>query len=212
MEGRKEIEAKEDALAPNLKKWCSMVKQEVISPAMKEKAELSRPNSDGSVSAPMDSAKIYAENLGIVKLPDIDTVLNSFKIFSWCLHSLEKLMRKPRVEEVRVLLAHSDNYFKLPEAKCVRMLRSMSSRAQIWQSKTKKALMPVPNETKPYDLAILRELLVQAKQIPLTMPEETRLWSTIEDGGNRYCTCGGKNPSFVQLFAWFLVLPLSPRE
>ena len=197
---RKNLEAREDALALNLKKWCATVKQEVFSPVTREKAELSRPRSDGSTSAPMDRAKTCAETFGISNLPDIDAVLNSFKIFSWCLHSLGILMRKPRVDEIRSLLAHSDSgYFKLPEAKCVRMLRSTSSRAQIWQSKAKKALMPVPNEKKPYDLATLRELLLAAKQIPLTMPEETRLWSTIEDGGNRHCICGGENSAAVIL-------------
>jgi hypothetical protein len=141
----------------------------------------------------MDKAVSYAEALGIANLPDIDGVLNSFKIFSWCLHALKVLMRKPRVEEIRSLLSHSDSgYFKLPEAKCVRMLRSMASRAQIWQSKAKKALTPVPGEKEPYDLALLQEILVAAKQIPLTMPEEARLWNTIEDQGTRHCICGGK--------------------
>ena len=191
---RNNLEAREDALAMNLKKWCAMVKQEVISPSARDKAELSRPRSDGCTSAPMNKARAYAESLGIVNLPDIDSVLNAFKIFSWCLHSLSILMRKPRVDEIRSLLSHSDSgYFKLPEAKCVRMLRSMSSRAQIWQSKAKKALMPVPGEKKPYDLTILKELFFAAKQIPLTMPEESRLWSTIEDRGTRHCICGGEN-------------------
>jgi len=189
---RNNLEAREDALALNMKKWCVMVKQEVFSPLTREKAELSRPRSDGSTSFHMDKARTYAETLRIANVPDIDSILNSFKIFSWCLHSLGILMRKPRVEEIRSLLSHSDSgYFKLPEAKCVRMLRSMSSRAQIWQSKAKKALMPAPGETKPYDLAILRELLLAAKQIPLIMPEEARLWSTIEDQGTRHCICGG---------------------
>jgi hypothetical protein len=191
---RKNLEAREDALAIHLKKWCSnMVKQEVFAPSTREKAELSRPRNDGTTSAPMDKAVSYAEALGIANLPDIDGVLNSFKIFSWCLHALEVLMRKPRVEEIRSLLSHSDSgYFKLPEAKCVRMLRSMASRAQIWQSKAKKALTPVPGEKEPYDLALLQEILVAAKQIPLTMPEEARLWNTIEDQGTRHCICGGK--------------------
>ena len=189
---RKSLEAREDTLALNMKKWCNMVKQEVISPTTREKAEFSRPQSDGTTSAPMDKAKAYAETLGIANLPDIDSVLNSFKIFSWCLHSLSVLMRKPRVDEIRSLLSHSDSgYFKLPEAKCVRMLRSMSSRAQIWQSKAKKALLPVPGEKKPYDISLLREIFFAAKQIPLIMPEEARLWSTIEDQGTRHCICGG---------------------
>ena len=198
---RKNLEAKEDAFAPNLKTWCTMVKQEVFAPLTKEQAELSRPrSSDGSMSAPMDKAMTFAETLGIASLPDCDAVLNSFKIFSWCLHALGILMRKPRIDEIRSLLKHSDSgYFKLPEAKCVRMLRSMSSKSQIWQSKVKKALMPVPGEKRPYDTTVLKELLMSSKQIPLITPEETRLWSTIEDGGTRHCMCGGETGSAVHL-------------
>ena len=209
---RKNLEAREDALSANLKKWCNRVKREVLSPMTKEEAELSRPRSDGYVSVPMNKAKSYAEMLGIVDLPDVDSVLNSFKIFSWCLRALGILMRKPRIEEIRASLSHSDSgYFKLPEAKCVRMLRSMVSRAQIWQAKAKKALMPIPGEKRPFDLALLKELLCAAKQIPLTMPEEARLWSTIEDNGSRHCVCGGtidvhSNRLFYKICAIFPLL------
>lgn len=190
---RKTLEAKEDFLSANLKIWCNIVKRKVLSPMAKEEAERSRPRNDGYTSGPMDKAKSYADVLRITDLPDVDSVLNSFKIFSWCLKSLGILRRKPRVEEIRTLLSHSDSgYFKLPEAKCVRMLRSMVSRAQIWQAKAKKALMPIPGEKRPFDLNLLRELLGAAKQIPLIMPEEARLWSTVEDNGFRHCICGGK--------------------
>lgn len=190
---RKDLEAREDSLALNIKKWCIMVKQEVFSPLTQEKAELSRPRNDGSPSAPMNKAKVYAETLGIDQFPDIDAILNSFKILSWALHSLGVLMRKPRAEEIRSILSQTESgSFKLPEAKCVRMLRSMSSRAQIWQSKAKKALAPDANGKKSYDLAVLKEILRAAKQIPLIMPEEVRLWNTIEDEGTRHCICGGE--------------------
>lgn len=189
---RKNLEAREDTLALNMKKWAMMVRREVFSPMTMEVAESSRPQ-NGTLSAPMEKATKYAETLGVATLPDTDVVLNSFKIFSWCLHSLGILIRKPRVDEIRSLLTQSDSgYFKLPEAKCVRMLRSMSSRAQIWQSKVKKVLAPVPGETRPYDLALLKEHILAAKQIPLIMPEESRILSTIEDGGNRHCICGGE--------------------
>jgi hypothetical protein len=211
---RKNLEARENALAPHLKKWCNMVKQEVFAPSTREKAELSRPSSDGSTSTPMDKAAAYADALGIANLPDIDVVLNSFKIFSWCLNTLEVLMRKPRVEEVRSLISLTDSgYFKLPEAKCVRMLRSMASRAQIWQSRAKKALTPVPGEKAPYHTSSLQEILFAAKQIPLIMPEEARLWNTIEDRGARHCICGGEiglssHFPFLIFYAHLLSLPL----
>lgn len=189
---RKNLEAKEDALAPYLKMWCNMAKKDVFAPSTRDKAELSRPLKNLSNSAPMAKAVEYAQTLGIANFPDVDAVINSFKIFSWCLQLLEVLMRKPKVEEIRSLLSQSDSgQFKLPEAKCVRMLRSITSRAQIWQSKAKKALMPIAGEMNPYDVVALRKILDAAKEIPFTMPEETQLWNTIEDLGTRHCICGG---------------------
>jgi hypothetical protein len=189
---RQKVVSKEDSFAPHMKMWCNMVKQEVFAPLTREKAELSRPRSDGSNSAPLDKAIAYAQTLGVVKFPDVDAVLISFKIFSWCLQLLEVLMRKPKVEEIRSLLSHSESgQFKLPEAKCVRMLRSVTSRALIWQAKARKALQPIAGEVQPYDLALLREILQAAKEIPFAMPEETQLWNTIEDQGTRHCICGG---------------------
>ena len=197
---RKNLEAREDVLALSIKKWCAIVKQDIFAPRTLEKAELSRPGADGSLSAPMNKAKLYAESLGIDKLPDIDVILNSFKIFAWSLHSLEVLMRKPRAEEIRLILSHIDSgSVKLGDAKCVRMIRSMSSRAQIWQAKANRALAPVSNDRTPYDLSILKELLSGAKQIPLIMPEEARLWNTIEDHGTRHCICGGPSDGSFML-------------
>lgn len=191
---RSNLEKKENSLALQLKTWCKMVKNDVLSPKTKEEAELSRPRTDSHTSIPIEKAKIFANTLGILEMPDVTVILNSFKIFSWCLHLLEVLMRKPTVDEIRALLIMCDNNsFKFPESKCVRMLRSLSSRAQIWQAKVKKALMADNKISKPYDLGLLRELLLSAKQIPLIMPEETRLWNTIEDKGCRHCICGGNN-------------------
>ncbi|KAL3801540.1 hypothetical protein HJC23_000978 [Cyclotella cryptica] len=197
---RSSLEKKETSLALKLKTWCRMVKSDVVSPKTKEEAELSRPRSDSHTSIPIEKAKLLASTLGIVEMPDVSIILNSFKIFSWCLHLLEVLMRKPTVDEIRALLVMCDsNSFKFPESKCVRMLRSISSRAQIWQAKVKKALMADNKTSKPYDLGLLRELLLSAKQIPLMMPEEARLWSTIEDKGCRHCICGGPSDGSFML-------------
>ncbi len=176
-----------------------MIKKEILAPATSEEADSSRPKSE-FMSAPMEKAKTYAETLGIIDILDVDTVLNSLKILCWCLTALEALARKPKVEEIRHLISHSEGaYFKLPESKCVRMLRSMSSRAQIWQSKAQKALAGVAGGTENYDLNSLNEIMATARQIPLTMPEQARLWHTIQDGGSRYCICGGPSDGSFML-------------
>ena len=196
---RKNREATENLLSSNLKKWCRMIKKEILAPATMEEADSSRPKSE-LMSAPMETAKTYAETLGIIAILDVDIVLNSLKILCWCLTALEALARKPKVEEIRHLISHSERaYFKLPESKCVRMLRSMSSRAQIWQSKAQKALAGVAGETDNYDINSLNEIMSTARQIPLAMPEQARIWHTIQDGGSRYCICGGPSDGSFML-------------
>lgn len=194
---RTNLEARENSCALKLKTWCQMVKSEVLSPMTDEEAALSRPRSNNHTSIPIEKARALADSLGIVSFPDIGVVLNSFKVFAWCLHLLEVLMRKPTIEEIRSLLAMCDNIIKIPESKCIRMLRSISSRAQLWQSKAKKVLAPDNKAQKPYEISLLREVLLAAKQIPVTMPEEVRLWNTIEDKGCRHCVCGGKTDSVI---------------
>lgn len=196
---RKNREATENSMSSNLKKWCKMIKKEILAPATMAEADLSRPKSE-LMSPPMEKAKTYAESLGIINILDVDTVLNSLKILCWCLTASEALARKPKVDEIRRLIAHSErSYFKLPESKCVRMLRSMASRAQIWQSKAQKALAGVVGGTDKFDLDFLNELLTFARQIPLTMPEHARIWHTIQDGGSRYCVCGGPSDGSFML-------------
>lgn len=196
---RKNREATENPLSSNLKKWCRMIKKEILAPITMEEADLSRPKSE-FMSPPMEKAKTYAESLGIMNVLDVDTVLNSLKILCWSLTAIEALSRKPKVEEIRRLISHSErSYFKLPESKCVRMLRSMSSRAQIWQSKAQKALAGVAGGTDKFDVDFLKELLTFARQIPLTMPEYSRIWHTIQDGGSRYCVCGGPSDGSFML-------------
>lgn len=75
----------------------------------------------------------------------------------------------------------------------------MSSRAQIWQSKAQKALAGVVGGTDKFDLDFLNELMTFARQIPLTMPEHARIWHTIQDGGSRYCVCGGPSDGSFML-------------
>lgn len=190
---RTNLEARENSCALKLKTWCRMVKREVLSPLTKEEADLSKPRRDSLTSVPIEKARTLANTLAIADFPDVSVVMNSFKVFAWCLHLLEILMRKPTVEEIRSLLSMCDSSsIKIPESKCIRTLRSISSRAQLWQSKAKKALAPDNKSQKPFDINFLKGVLFTAKQIPVTMPEEARLLNTIEDNGCRHCICGGK--------------------
>jgi len=55
----------------------------------------------------------------------------------------------------------------------------------------KKVLTPIPGESKPYDLDVLRELANAADDIPLDLPLEGRIATVLEDEGMRHCVCGG---------------------
>jgi hypothetical protein len=75
----------------------------------------------------------------------------------------------------------------------------MGSRANIWQSKVLKALAPHPGSTVSYDIRVLTALGNSARDIPIIIPEEARLWNTIEDGGTRHCICGGPSDGSFML-------------
>ena len=66
---RKSREATENSVSSNLKKWCRMIKKEILAPATKEEADSSMPTSE-LMSAPMEKAKTYAETLGIIDILD----------------------------------------------------------------------------------------------------------------------------------------------
>uniref|UniRef100_A0A6U6EVL1 PHD-type domain-containing protein n=1 Tax=Odontella aurita TaxID=265563 RepID=A0A6U6EVL1_9STRA len=189
---RRSREAREDTMSESLRQWFVLVRATVLVPDSTEQSKSSQPQRDGSLSSPMDQAVFEATKLGIRHLPDVSLVINSFGCMAWSLRALHVLSRKPKIEEIRSLVSQSEGVsFKLPETKCVRMLQSPLSRATLWQAKVVKALIPIPGEKKPYDLELLSSLLQGARDIPYTMPEESQLWNTIEDDGNRHCLCGG---------------------
>ena len=189
---RKAQETREDATKSSLRMWCILVREKVIIPSTEEQAKLSHPRGDGNLSYPMECAVKEATILGIRNLPDISLVINAFGCLSWALRALFVLRSKPKVEEIRSLVAQSEGVsFKLPETKCVRMLQSPLSRATLWQAKVAKALKAIPGERKSYDIEMLTKLHIGVREIPYLMSEEYQICNTIEDEGNRHCICGG---------------------
>ena len=189
---RKTNEAREDAIASTMKRWCDSLRREVLCPVSKEMAELSRPLRNGLLSPPMEKVRTLASELKVSHMADVATVINSFYVLGWCLRAMDAVKQRPHVGEIRDLLTTIESgRFKMTESRCVRMLKSLSSRALIWQAKAKKCLAPVPGEKRKYDVAMLKVILKAVKQIPIILPEEVRVWNTIEDGGHRHCICGG---------------------
>ena len=184
------IEQKEDIVIHYLRQWFLLVKTNVFFSASKSDLSESFPSFDGSLSLSMVSMIEKAEQNGIKDLPDVCSMINAFKCLSWCLNAFSILRRKPRLKEIHSLLTQSEK-IQLSEEKGVKMIRSMVQRASNWQSKISKALISIPGETKKFDLELLHQLRVQLKDIPMIMPEEQLILNSLDDGGIRYCLCGG---------------------
>ena len=194
---RKITQLKEDALKESFVYWTSLLRLKILSPDNAEIAERGRPipsikckTGIQLLSIPMLEVLEVASKYGLDKFPDFNSVKNSLESISWCHFAFSVLMRKPSIEEVQALIDLS-GLIKLPEVKCIGMLRSMISRTSPWQAKANKLLVPIAEETSPIDMTALNELQMELNSIPLTTPEEVILCHAIEDEGSRHCKCHG---------------------
>jgi len=183
----------------SLRYWCVMVRSQVFVPVTKELAESNYPsvsslcqNGGDLLSQSMKDIIAEGRKFGILHFPDISSVINGFQCLAWCLYAFSVLRRKPNIEELKCLVKSAAS-IKLPEVKSVSMIRSMISRASLWQAKANKVLAPAPGETKPFDIQLLKDLRSSLNIIPITMAEESKLDNSLSDGGCRHCICGGPN-------------------
>ena len=194
---RKENQRREDQSSPSFKYWAAMIRSEVLAPDTDEFAVKSIPKpitsakaSSDLLSEPMKEVLTVAKDLGIGDFPDIRSVREAFQCIGWCCLAFNILMKKPHVDDLRCLLKLGE-LIKLPEVKSIGMIRSMISRTSVWRAKVKKALTPIANETKPFNLEILKQLGMGMSTIPVITPEEMTLCNAIADEGERHCVCGG---------------------
>ena len=188
----KNKETREDSLKGFLRHWCILVRLSVLIPSTKEEAKSARPQVNGCISLPMVAMSQEATKLGISELRDVKELMNALSGMSWTLRVLSILSKKPSNNDIKQCVdLYEKGTFRLPEEKCVRMIKSIMYRAKQWQERATRALRPLPGETMPYDKSYLERLLIETKDIPFSFPEEARLINTIEDKGARHCLCGG---------------------
>jgi len=187
---QKKSERVEDLQSQVLRNWVVRVRSTVVAPSSRELAVGSKPNPDGSVSDAMKSVLKDAKLLGLQDFADVKAMDNHFRCMAWCLRALSILARQPTSDEL-ISLVKQTKSIDFPDEKAVRTLKSMAKRVTVWQNKVTKALSPIPGETKFFHVPTLKELASAGDDIPVCMPLETRLSNVIEDGGARYCLCGG---------------------
>lgn len=187
---QKELENFEDTKSDLFRSWVVRVRSLVVVPSTRKLGAESKPKCDGSMSDLMKSVLEDANRLGLHNFADVKEMRNHFQCMGWCLRAIEIFARQPTADELTSLV-NASKQISFPDEKAVRTLKSMSKRVTVWQNKVIKALSPVPGAAKPYSLDALKELAATGDDIPVCMPLEVRLRSVIEDGGGRYCFCGG---------------------
>jgi hypothetical protein len=182
--------AKEDGCGPLLRKWCIRVRSLVLAPMSLQRSTISRPNADGTLSAVMVSLMDEAHQFGLLGFQDVMSVRNAFACLGWTIRAAAVLCRQPSLFDVESLLCQGSS-IALPNEKVVKILKPIVQRACAWQSEVARVLTPIPGESRPYNLDILRGLANAGSDLPLGMPFESRLLTVIEDKGMRHCICGG---------------------
>jgi len=187
---RKNIELEEDANKDSLRSFFAVVRLAILAPEQAVIAAKGKPRRDGTLSTTMESIVRFAEESTLSRFTDVSQVRSLFECICWCFRAQALFVSKPRFEDISSLVFESQNLKGLEE-KPIRMLKSIVHRANQWQTRVAKALTPKKEETKPYDVGMLKDLLLSARDIPLKMAEELKLQFIIDDNGARYCMCGG---------------------
>jgi hypothetical protein len=139
-----------------------------------------------------------AEILGIADLPDVHIVANAFKCMCWSSLAMSTLAKRASLKEIMHVISTSES-LNLPDEKAVKMLKAMAQRTSQWQAKARKGLLPVPGETTPFNMDMLRSLDDGASSLPFELSEAVCLANAIEDKGCRHCICGGANDGTFML-------------
>jgi hypothetical protein len=186
---RRNQEELENAQSAQLRRWCLLVR-DMIAPSTQNQVNDTRPGKSGDMSESMRAVMEEAEKLCVTIYKDVRAVENSFKCICWSIRTMEVLRRQPTAVAVEAVVAQGQ-LLKLPEDKTLRSLRTLLQKVDAWNLRFRRALAPVPGESKPFDMGELHELAKSADSIPLLLPYEHRLENVIEDEGCRYCLCGG---------------------
>ena len=184
-------ERKEDGYSISLRKWVVRIRSRVMVPRTDEQMLKARPLPNGELSTEMISVLVDAKTLGVDQFEDFKVVENSFKSMAWCLHTLSIICRKPTLSELERILSMADS-LPLPGEKTVRSLKAMMQKVSPWRARAVRALCPKPGG-ESVSVESLREVLDDAKDIPVHVPEAWRLQLAIKDSASRHCTCRGLN-------------------
>jgi hypothetical protein len=195
---RKALEDKEDTMLYSLRYWFVLVRCKILAPKSADIADAHRSmllfthtNKVELLSEPMKEAAQEATALALRDFADVNMVISSLSSIGWCLIALNILRRKPKMEELQML---STNFsaIKLPDAKCIGLIRSILARASSWQCQVRKLLDPASCNTNfTPELHVLQEHLSAANSIPVAMEEFTWLENVIADGFRKHCICEG---------------------
>ena len=195
---RKDREEKENSMSSTLRVWLSKVHINIFKPASEEQIATSRPLPEAKISECMQTLINESISLKIDDFPDIRIVNNSFNCFAWCLYAHTILDKKPKIEEIQVLLEKSEG-ITFPDERALKIIRGIYSRCKSWQDRARAALLPSTETNRPFDVTVLSKLFRELRNIPLFIAEESRVWNTIDDKGERHCLCGGPSDGTFML-------------
>lgn len=120
-------------------------------------------------------------------------MLCSLRVLLWCTMAQWAVRKPPSVILLYDLVSQGQQLTQV-DHDLLETLGTMARRASLWEASVRDAFRAQPdNASSPIDVATLRNLLAEAKRIPVSLSLEPKVVAALEDGGNRYCLCRGPN-------------------
>lgn len=120
-------------------------------------------------------------------------MLCSLRVLLWCTMAQWAVRKPPSVVLLYDLVSQGQQLSQV-DHDLLETLGTMARRASLWEASVRDAFRaPSDESSSPIDVATLRNLLTEAKQIPVLLSLEPKVVAALEDEGNRYCLCRGPN-------------------
>ena len=133
-----------------------------------------------------------AKSHNVISFSDVLYIIARLAEMTWAFGALDLWKKKPTFARLRKLLKRGEQ-LKFINDDAMMQSRAIFVRAVDLQNRFKAVLKAIPKSEMPakINIAELTRLSINVFHVPVRLPEAAYAQQCIEDGGNRYCKCGG---------------------
>ncbi|GMH92547.1 hypothetical protein TrVE_jg14091 [Triparma verrucosa] len=170
--------------------YFSNMKTDIFMPDSVEAAREAQPGTTGDLSPMMQKYIELANTHHVIGFADVLFAIGRFEEMCWAFMCLETLKKRPKLEELRALSAKAEG-IAFSDDRAIVQVRTFLKRASDLSSSIKNIMQPSTSSKSLFNTNALKILIQQTLVVPVEIPETAKATACIEDGGHRYCVCGG---------------------